>query len=536
MSVSDQTIDRNLLRKFSPITDLPEARFDELVSRIYLEDFDEGFELFKENSRDPYCVYLVEGKIALLSDSKEIGTITAGSSQAMLPIDEHQPRKATAIAKTDIVLIRVDRDFLNILLSHQDASDYEVSDLDSLESDDWMTQVLQSPTFQHIPASNVMQAMMQMEQITVSKGEVIVKQGDAGDFFYMIHKGKAQITRVAKPNKPPMKLGELRSGECFGEDALISDSKRNATITMLTDGKLLRLAREPFISLVKDSLLRYITFKEAVKLENAIWIDCREQSEYLQSHIKGSKNIPFVNLRLQIESLDIEQPYIIYCQNTYLSSAAAFLLSERGFEASALRDGLSKVPQDALESEQGTSSDDKAVSDANDMSDQLNAVYSEHAGVDLEQLKILQVELDKANARAEKFEREAKTLKQGLIQAKQQLRNQQNQKEEVAELKEQLAALNQELAENSGEKNFTLQTLLAEMEEKLKSQAELMEELDNAKDQLQGVNEELAESLTAQHNLREILDQTKMEKKALEVVVERQTKEIEELHSKLDKN
>ena len=52
-------------------------------------------------------------------------------------------------------------------------------------------------------------------------------------------------------NRDGLKLAELGGGESFGEEALISDAKRNATITMGRDGALGRLGKDDFEELLR---------------------------------------------------------------------------------------------------------------------------------------------------------------------------------------------------------------------------------------------------------------------------------------------
>ncbi|MGH8598841.1 MAG: rhodanese-like domain-containing protein, partial [Gammaproteobacteria bacterium] len=73
----------------------------------------------------------------------------------------------------------------------------------------------------------------------------------------------------------------------------------------------------------------------------AKWLDVRLESEHANTGIKGSLNIPLFMLRLKADNLDPKDPYIIYSYTGRRSSAAAFLLSERGFQAFVLKGGIS---------------------------------------------------------------------------------------------------------------------------------------------------------------------------------------------------
>ena len=59
-----------------------------------------------------------------------------------------------------------------------------------------------------------------------------------------------------RPRAMISNLAELKTGDSFGEEALISESTRNATITMITDGVLMKLAKDTFVELVKKPTLQ----------------------------------------------------------------------------------------------------------------------------------------------------------------------------------------------------------------------------------------------------------------------------------------
>ncbi len=77
----------------------------------------------------------------------------------------------------------------------------------------------------------------------------------------------------------------------------------------------------------------------------AVLLDVRMESEHKAGSIKGSINIPLFMLRLKAESLDSRKKYICYCETGRRSQAAAYLLSEAGFESYVLKGGLQTISQ-----------------------------------------------------------------------------------------------------------------------------------------------------------------------------------------------
>jgi CRP-like cAMP-binding protein len=207
---------------------------------------------------------------------------------------------------------------------------------------DWMTKLLQMRIFQMVPPSNLQAMFMRMQETSVDPGQVIVRQGEPGDYFYVIMEGRCIVTREA-PNQKPVRLAELESGSCFGEESLIADDTRNASVTMLTRGRLMRLSRQDFRTLLNDPIARRIGYDHAQELVSsgkAKWLDVRLPSEYQRGHLPDSLNIPLYMLRMRLGQLEPGQTYITVCDTGRRSSVAVFVLSEKGYEAFSLEKGM----------------------------------------------------------------------------------------------------------------------------------------------------------------------------------------------------
>lgn len=180
----------------------------------------------------------------------------------------------------------------------------------------------------------------------VAPGEDVIRQGDTGDFFYVIESGRAEVWRTDH-GKAPVKLATLGPGASFGEEALIKGEPRNATVRMPEGGRVLKLAKADFDRLLKAELLQEIAPEEAlrrVEEGDAALIDCRFEEEWELWRLKGARLIPMEAIRERAQGLDKAREYIVYCRSGRRSRAAAFLMRQAGLNALSLEGGIAAWP------------------------------------------------------------------------------------------------------------------------------------------------------------------------------------------------
>jgi rhodanese-related sulfurtransferase len=201
-------------------------------------------------------------------------------------------------------------------------------------------QSLTQGAFKALPPAHIQALFDRFQRIKVERGQVMVAEGDPGDYYYLIERGRCLVTRAVAG--ATMEVAELRAGDAFGEEALVADTPRNATVTMKTDGVLLRLDKADFVELLREPLLQRLAPAEALRriAGGAVWVDVRYPAEYQHDGLAGAINIPLNEVRQAGPMLDPAREYVVYCHTGRRSSAAAFLLSQRGFRACLLAGGL----------------------------------------------------------------------------------------------------------------------------------------------------------------------------------------------------
>ncbi len=345
--MTGEQLDIELLRTFSPLDGLKRDNLAALARKVQIRELSPNQLLFKEGDTEKRTIYLVSGSLELIEDGKVEEIVKGGSEAARNPIAAVIPRRFTGRAKDRVQYIAIDSDLLDVMLTWDQTGSYEVSELQDKEDtsgggDDWMTMLLQTKAFHKIPPANIQAIFMRMQQINYKAGDVVLKQGADGDYFYVLTRGKCMVTRETPLNKDGIKLAELVVGDTFGEEALISDAKRNATVTMTTDGTVMRLGKEDFKKLLNEPMLDWVSNQEAEEIvkNGGQWLDVRLPSEFDNQHKQGAINIPLYFIRLKINSLDPSKKYVLCCDTGRRSSAGAYILSERGYQAYVLKGGI----------------------------------------------------------------------------------------------------------------------------------------------------------------------------------------------------
>ncbi len=347
-----------ILQQFEPLARLTLGRLSELASLCIVEAVSKDLDPMRMNSQSTQSVYLVRGKLGVRYTDGSKAILRAGTKASHFPVNAGRLEVQDTIALTPIEVVRIDMDLLDIMMTWDQLSSNELFDEEAKQSSalaskhartaaDWMSDTsvfsaanLQDGVFSRLPAENVEEMFKRMTHMPVRAGQIMIKQGAEGDYYYLIESGIASVTR--EKNGDSELLAELPAGSAFGEEALVSDTKRNATVTMKTDGELLRLNKIDFIELLKAPIISLIKLADAKQKvgQGAAWLDVRFPSEYSFDHIKEAINVPLNELRSIAPTLDIQKDYIVYCQTGRRSAAAAFILAQYRIKALVLEGGM----------------------------------------------------------------------------------------------------------------------------------------------------------------------------------------------------
>ncbi len=357
-------VDEALLRRFVPMNGLEEAHLSQLLPFAGVSELHAGDDIPTNFKTSDQAYYVVQGELELYAGSRHVGAVKGGSEEARFPLSHLQTDFDSARARGNVRLLRVDRARVSALLILEEpsagATTHRRATQSPLDSRQIIARLLKSQIFSHIPPANVQRLLELAEPVQVHAGDVVIRQGERGNYCYILMDGRCSVTRRAEGEILPRTLGELGPGDSFGEEVLGRSGVRRSTVTMRTDGWLRRLSKTQFAQLAGNSSVKRVDWAQAQKLvaRGAKWLDVRLADEHRNDGITGSLNVPLAEVGGRSRELDRKVPYIVCCNTGQRSIAAALLLREQGFSVCVLEDGL--MGRDVREGSDDSADDLKA--------------------------------------------------------------------------------------------------------------------------------------------------------------------------------
>lgn len=349
-----------------PMASFPPALVNELLDFCRIQYVADGQNPFHMPGVEGQTLYLLEGRLELRYSDHNSLKISAGSEWTRLPLGRCQAGIVSAVALGDVKLLCVNNELLDIMITRnyrmlqEESAAGQPSGLAEAEGSlligpHFMGAGMNSLAhfrmwpFMQLSPEHLGKLLRLVEVVVAWENEEVIREGEAGDYYYLIEKGRAEVSRLV--GGANMVLAELKPGDAFGEEALISGARRNATITMKSNGLLLRMKQDDFLKLMQEPLLHYVDYQNAMMkvAAGAIWLDVRHPPEYRHNKLAGAINVPLNDIRNAIGVLNVDREYIVYCGNGRRSSVAAFILARAGYDVSVLGGGIeaSSAPNDS---------------------------------------------------------------------------------------------------------------------------------------------------------------------------------------------
>ena len=328
--MADINLDR--LKKLIPFAALADEQLTEIASTAEFLSHPDGKMLFKREEEDPNVYWLLEGSIDLLDHKFTVAHQAAEDATSAYPFDNTNPHEMTAVSTSEVSILKVARHLVGSFLQGVHSDDFDIRDFE--DEVDWMASMLSSPLFEFIPPTNIQKLFAKFEEVKYRRGDVVIRQGTPGDYFYVIQSGRAVVERQAGGKR--ILVAKLNAGDNFGQDALVTDVARNASVTMTTSGTLQRLSEPDFESLLMHPVIEKLDLEEVREMirlgdPKTYILDVRNPKETEQDKIDGSLNVPLLLLRKSLPKLKPDAVYVVASDGGKRSELGAYILNENGF-------------------------------------------------------------------------------------------------------------------------------------------------------------------------------------------------------------
>eukprot|EP00934_Nitzschia_sp_Nitz4_P005950 Nitzschia sp. Nitz4//scaffold21_size171442//80522//83295//NITZ4_002167-RA/size171442-processed-gene-0.161-mRNA-1//-1//CDS//3329542429//5940//frame0 len=244
----------------------------------------DGF-IIQQGEVGDYFYVLADGKVAFSVDEVKVGEAEAGSSFGELALLHACPRAATVVAiDGPAKLFRVDQRTFRSVLRKQ-VMGMEVEKMKLLKTVHFLKDV---------DTIDLKRLASALKPRYYEVGDAVVKKGDQGDDVYIIDDGEF-IVRNFSVGQNQFNDSTLKKGDCFGEQALVSDEPRKADVSAVTPGMAFSFDKATFEKVlgqfsrvVRKVQDRNILYQDGIELLALATVSHKQLEEL--SHLISDKN------------------------------------------------------------------------------------------------------------------------------------------------------------------------------------------------------------------------------------------------------
>ncbi|XP_040922734.1 cGMP-dependent protein kinase 1 isoform X1 [Toxotes jaculatrix] len=232
--IKDAILDNDFMKN------LELSQIQEIVDCMYPVDYGKDSCIIKEGDVGSLVFVMEEGKVEVTKEGMKLCTMGPGKVFGELAILYNCTRTATVRTLTHVKLWAIDRQCFQTIMMRTGL----------IKHAEYMDFLKSVPTFQGLPEETLSKLADVMEETHYEDGEYIIRQGARGDTFFIISKGKVNVTQEDSANQEPVHLRELTRGDWFGERALQGEDVRTANVIAAETVTCLVIDRDSFKHLI----------------------------------------------------------------------------------------------------------------------------------------------------------------------------------------------------------------------------------------------------------------------------------------------
>ncbi len=345
------------LRKYCYFASLSDGALEVISKKLQHVKFLKGTELIKEGAPAEYFYLISKGEVEVLKKTKwgqtaKISVVGKGNGFGEMALLTSSPRYCSVKAKTAGSLLKLHKkDFEEIV--NMDLVFSKIS-RKRIKSYSYFNQLKTLQPFALLNPEKMDAIADKLVEKKYAPGENIIEQGENGDTYYIIKSGKVNVFKKMLTDEPEH-VATLDEGYGFGEEALLTNSPRNATVKAKNETLVWTLLKSDFDSVMKSSFLEEVAPEDVLSKTNRplTYIDVRMQMEFNEEHLPDAINIPLDELRNRYSELDLSREYYVYCLVGARSASATYLMNSQGFKAKSIKGGIINWPGSVEEGTEG---------------------------------------------------------------------------------------------------------------------------------------------------------------------------------------
>ncbi|XP_069466802.1 cGMP-dependent protein kinase 2-like isoform X2 [Ambystoma mexicanum] len=212
-----------------------------MVDCMYERTYTQSQVVIQEGAAGNHLYVLAEGFLNVIQNSRLLGQMHPGTAFGELAILYNCKRTATVKAVVESKIWVLDRQvFQNIMMTSGQAQHQE-----------YFSFLRSVSLLKDLPEEKLAKIVDCLEVDFYDKGDYIIREGEEGNTFFIIAKGKVCVTQTMEGSQEPREIKTLAVGEYFGEKALISEDVRSANIVAEEDDtQCLVIDRDTFNQMV----------------------------------------------------------------------------------------------------------------------------------------------------------------------------------------------------------------------------------------------------------------------------------------------
>ena len=240
------------LREIPLFAELKDEDLAELCKYIKLRRFMKNSAIVRQGDKGDNFYTIVSGKAKIIVSGnngveKTLGTLSTGDSFGETALIEKGPRTASIVTLTQTTVFEISREGFEKFLASNAENREKITNKIRLGK-----MLIASSVFSFMSQHQILQLMKELRPEKIKAGEVVFKQGDEGNRFYIIQEGNIHLERIDNSVKTLDII--LKPGNFFGEMALVKNIPRTATAEAVSDSLLYSLDKETFCTVIGSTL------------------------------------------------------------------------------------------------------------------------------------------------------------------------------------------------------------------------------------------------------------------------------------------